>query len=69
MRHPRRPRHRRDSAPAVRKRLRPRPQTALTLIQLTRQRPETLPDRILVDHDQAVLHNAAYSSTLLIDAS
>jgi len=47
--HPRRPRRRRDPTPAIRARLRRRPQAALSFIQLARQRPEPLADRLLID--------------------
>ncbi len=49
-RHPRRPRHRRDPTAAIRARLRRRPQAALPLIQLARQRPNRSPIASLIDH-------------------
>jgi hypothetical protein len=55
--------HRRLTTTPMRKRLRPSPQPPLTLVQITSQRPVTLPDRTLIDHTQRVLHNPQNSLT------
>ena len=54
-RDPRRTRRRRDPTPPRHTRLAGRPQPPLTLVQLTRQRPELLTDRSLIRHTAIVL--------------
>ena len=53
-RDPGRARRRRDPTPTSRTRLTRRPQPPLPLVQLTRQRPELLPDRNLIRHTPIV---------------